>query len=300
MGSGDVVLHDTGTDVEAASDNAKDAASYGALDIKETTDEDATPKRRQDEDWHKDKPAAKKKKRAKKKHVRVSESLHEILVNRPHRPCCLHIFIFIEIVAILASLNLLITEIIPIIIAPPSKIGYLSLALRCYLSCFCLVFISVELEIPVPFIKDSQVRLLPTVRVDGERADSQFSTHASAVFFFWGQIFNNWISRGFLYSFVGLIGMEEAYSSRVEDLVGNANGVCVFVSCFYYCKCGSTTLFSHACTHIIATFRQVSCGVGSNVYANYIVDHVCRRMLLYGFRNLLPSEIERQATRLVS
>eukprot|EP00544_Gedaniella_sp_CCMP2646_P004728 CAMPEP_0202481106 /NCGR_PEP_ID=MMETSP1361-20130828/831_1 /ASSEMBLY_ACC=CAM_ASM_000849 /TAXON_ID=210615 /ORGANISM="Staurosira complex sp., Strain CCMP2646" /LENGTH=279 /DNA_ID=CAMNT_0049108599 /DNA_START=97 /DNA_END=936 /DNA_ORIENTATION=+ len=192
MGSGDVVLHDTGTDVEAASDNAKDAASYGALDIKETTDEDATPKRRQDEDWHKDKPAAKKKKRAKKKHVRVSESLHEILVNRPHRPCCLHIFIFIEIVAILASLNLLITEIIPIIIAPPSKIGYLSLALRCYLSCFCLVFISVELEIPVPFIKDSQ-------------------------------IFNNWISRGFLYSFVGLIGMEEAYSSRVEDLVGNAN-----------------------------------------------------------------------------
>jgi hypothetical protein len=193
MGSGHVVLHDTETDVEAAAldNNAKDVASYGALDIRETTDEDATPKQ-QDEDWHKDKPAKKTKKRAKKKHVRVSESLHEILVNRPHRPCCLHVFIFIEIVAILASLNLLITEIIPIIIAPPSKIGYLSLALRCYLSCFCLVFISVELEIPVPFIKDSK-------------------------------IFNNWISRGFLYSFVGLIGMEEAYSSRVEDLVGNAN-----------------------------------------------------------------------------
>jgi hypothetical protein len=164
MGSGHVVLHDTETDVEAAAldNHAKDVASYGALDIRETTDEDATPKQK-DEDWHKDKLAAKKtKKRAKKKHVRVSESLHEILVNRPHRPCCLHVFIFIEIVAILASLNLLITEIIPIIIAPPSKIGYLSLALRCYLSCFCLVFISVELEIPVPFIKDSKVRLLPS------------------------------------------------------------------------------------------------------------------------------------------
>jgi hypothetical protein len=200
MGSGHVVLHDTETDVEAAAldNNAKDVASYGALDIRETTDEDATPKQ-QDEDWHKDKPAKKTKKRAKKKHVRVSESLHEILVNRPHRPCCLHVFIFIEIVAILASLNLLITEIIPIIIAPPSKIGYLSLALRCYLSCFCLVFISVELEIPVPFIKDSKVRLLPSTaillcvlcvdsrRTGGGRTVSQFSTRRLYITFFLGR-----------------------------------------------------------------------------------------------------------------
>ena len=61
MGSGDVALQDTQTDVEAASESAKDAASYGALDIKETTDEDAedTPKQ-QDSDWHKDKPASQK------------------------------------------------------------------------------------------------------------------------------------------------------------------------------------------------------------------------------------------------
>jgi hypothetical protein len=48
------------------------------------------------------------------------------------------------------------------------------------------------MDVPVPFLKDSA-------------------------------ILNNWISRGFLYSFIGLIGMEEAYSARVEELVGHAN-----------------------------------------------------------------------------
>lgn len=61
-----------------------------------------------------------------------------------------------------------------------------------YLSCFCITFMLVEAEIPIPFLKDSA-------------------------------IFQNWFSRGFLYSFIALIGMEEAYSSRVEDLVGHAN-----------------------------------------------------------------------------
>lgn len=131
MGTGDVALQDKAVegaehhDNEKAADDSTDASSYGALDIKETTEEET---KQQDKDWHK--PPKQKKKKPKKKHVRVSESIHEILVNRPHRPFCLHFFIFVEIIAILASLNLLITEIIPIIIAPPSKIGYLPFALR--------------------------------------------------------------------------------------------------------------------------------------------------------------------------
>jgi len=129
MGAGEVALQVNEKDVEAAKE--QDAASYGALDIKEATEGDEETKQ-PDIDWHKDKPNKKnKKKKPKKKSVRVSESIHEILLNKPHRPCCLHVFIFVEIVAVLASLCLLITQVIPIIIAPPSKIGYLAFALRC-------------------------------------------------------------------------------------------------------------------------------------------------------------------------
>jgi hypothetical protein len=61
------------------------------------------------------------------------------------------------------------------------------------------------------------------------------------------------------------------------------------------------TFFLTCTIFFLATFiRQVSCGVGSNVYANYLVGHVCRRMLLHAVGNLLPLEIEGQATRLVS
>ena len=71
---------------------------------------------------------------------------------------------------------------------PQSLYPYNSL----YISFFCVSFILVESDIPVPFLKDSP-------------------------------ILNNWISRGFLYSFIGLIGVQEAYSERVEELVGHAN-----------------------------------------------------------------------------
>jgi len=124
MGSGDVALQDNEKDVEEAKKEV--AVSYGALDIKETIEGDEETKQ-QDKDWHKDN--SKKMKKSKKKSVRVKESIRNI-VNRPHRPCCLHVFIFVEIVAILASLCLFATQIIPIIIAPPSKIGYLPFALR--------------------------------------------------------------------------------------------------------------------------------------------------------------------------
>lgn len=130
MGSGDAPLQDDDDkDVEVGAIAVeKDGASYGALDIKE---EDEEAVKQHGKDWDKEAPKkAKKKKKPKKRSVRVSESIHEILVNRPHRSCCLHVFIFIEIVAILASLCLLTTQIIPIIIAPPSKIGYLPFALR--------------------------------------------------------------------------------------------------------------------------------------------------------------------------
>lgn len=124
MGSGHAKLQgDDEKDVLAAD---QETTSYGALAIKEEDEE------HHGKDWHKSDASKKKKKKKanKKKSVRVSESIHEILINRPHRSFCLHIFIAVEFLAIIASLCLLTTQLIPIIIAPPSKIGYLPFALR--------------------------------------------------------------------------------------------------------------------------------------------------------------------------
>lgn len=78
----------------------------------------------------------------------------------------------------------------------------------------------VELEIPIPFIKDSA-------------------------------IFNNWTSRGFLYSFIGLIGMEEAYSSRVEDLVGHASDSFHVAWVPMFMQISSWIMFAIGCMYMV-------------------------------------------------
>jgi len=120
-----------------------------------------------------------------------SQSIHEILVHRPKPNPCLLWFYFIEIVAVLASLCLFTTQLIPIIIAYP-QVGFLWFALRVYVACLCIVFILVELQVPLPFLQNNTA-------------------------------FQEYISRGFLYSFVGLVGMEQAYSARIEDVVKHAS-----------------------------------------------------------------------------
>lgn len=96
----------------------------------------------------------------------------------------------------------------------------LLLNFRLYISCFCVVFCLVEMEIPIPFLKDSY-------------------------------IFQNWISRGFLYSFIGLIGMQEAYSSRVEDLVGHANDKFHVAWAPLFMQISSTVMFATGCIYML-------------------------------------------------
>lgn len=125
MGSGEVALQDSNSKhAEAAKHD------YGAVDEEEEEKGKAEP------EWHDEEaPAAKKtKKKGKtiKKSIRVSESIHEVLINRPHRPFCLVVFIFIQVVAILASLSLLITQVLPLLYLDQGfkQIGLLQIALR--------------------------------------------------------------------------------------------------------------------------------------------------------------------------
>lgn len=116
---------------------------------------------------------------------------------KPHMPRqnpCLWIFHLLQGVAVVSALCLLITQAIPIALAVatsyPDEMNFLGLALKVYISLFCILFVLVEANVNFPFIRTSP--LLQT-----------------------------FLSRGFIYSFLGLICVEEAYSERVKDLVSH-------------------------------------------------------------------------------
>jgi hypothetical protein len=132
MGSGEVALQDSN------SKHAEEAKQdYGAVAVDDEEEEKEVEKKKTEPEWHDDEaaPAARKKKKKGKtikKSIRVSESLHEVLINRPHRPFCLVVFIFIQAIAILASLSLLITQVLPLFYLEQGfrRIGLLQIALR--------------------------------------------------------------------------------------------------------------------------------------------------------------------------
>jgi hypothetical protein len=115
--------------------------------------------------------------------------------SKPHIPRqnpCLWLFHFIQFMACVSSLCLVATQIIPIILLPADQImtrmNALSLALKVYISVFCLMFIIVEADLPVPWIQQSPLLV-------------------------------RFFSRGFVYSFIGLVCVEESYSERVRDIL---------------------------------------------------------------------------------
>lgn len=113
------------------------------------------------------------------------------LETKPHMPkriCCLEFFRIFSGVVVTAFLGLLVTQIIPLWLGGVKSQTYFDLALKGYVTLFCLVFILVEVNAPLPFLRDSD--LLQT-----------------------------FLSRGFIYSFLGLICLQEAYSDRVKDMV---------------------------------------------------------------------------------
>lgn len=125
-----------------------------------------------------------------KQSVSLTDSIHEIILKRPRPHPCLLVLHFISSIAVLASLCLVASQLIPIIIAYPN-VGFLQVALRFYVALFCIMFILVGLQVPLPFLKHNIT-------------------------------FQNYISRGFLISFNGLIGLEQAYSVQLTDVIETA------------------------------------------------------------------------------
>jgi hypothetical protein len=106
----------------------------------------------------------------------------------PMKNFLLHFFHWFEAITILSCLGVLTTQILPIIIVPAHELGFLQIVLRSYVSLFSIIFILVELRVPFTFLKKSH-------------------------------ILQTYFSRGFLYTFLGVVGMEEAYSGRIDDMV---------------------------------------------------------------------------------
>jgi hypothetical protein len=108
----------------------------------------------------------------------------------PQQRFLLAAFYSIESFGVITSLTLMATQIMPIVLIPLDQIGVMSLCLKVYVSMFCVLFILVEWDVPIGFLRDA----------------SFLQTYGS---------------RGFLYSFLGLSCLEEAYSERVKDMVAH-------------------------------------------------------------------------------
>jgi len=114
---------------------------------------------------------------------------------RPHLPRqnpCLWLFHLLQGITVTSSLCLLTTQILPLVLISahdiPNKFGVSSLALRAYISLFCILFILTEADVPVPLVQHSN-------------------------------LLQRYASRGFLYSFLGLVCVEQSYSERVKQIV---------------------------------------------------------------------------------
>lgn len=113
------------------------------------------------------------------------------LRDKPHIPPqnpCLWCFHLLEGITVVSSLCLVISQILPLFMFSLGQIGVLNLALKVYISLFCIMCMANEVEVPIL----KRFGLLQT-----------------------------YPGRGFFYSFMGLICVEEAYSERVKDMVAH-------------------------------------------------------------------------------
>lgn len=135
--------------------------------------------------------------RKKKEEEEDDESPTDQLAHKPHVPSvnpCLWLFHLLQGLSAITSLLLLVSQILPLVL-PSSKTAHmdvLSAVLKVYVSLICLAFCVVEAELPVPFVRRST-------------------------------LLDSFVSRGFIYTFVGLVCTTEAYSERVDDLMTHSN-----------------------------------------------------------------------------
>jgi hypothetical protein len=105
--------------------------------------------------------------------------------SRRHYPptsLCYKVFIFIGVVAILVAALMVVVQITSLAVLDGFVIQYI---LRCYLIVLSVMFILAEIPVET------------------------FLTCAP--------VFKNWVHRGFLYTFVGVVGFEESYAILAQD-----------------------------------------------------------------------------------
>mmetsp|Transcript_15924 Transcript_15924/g.22147 ORF Transcript_15924/g.22147 Transcript_15924/m.22147 type:complete len:257 (+) Transcript_15924:117-887(+) len=105
----------------------------------------------------------------------------------PSKPIILRVFNLFETFGVITCLRLLAMQLAPLFFTPLDQFSWLQIWLRCYVSLCCLLFALVEIEVKLPFIQDNN-------------------------------ILQSWIGKGFLYLFIGLVGLEERYIVLVEDI----------------------------------------------------------------------------------
>lgn len=138
---------------------------------------------------------------------------------QPKRKWPVKLFFIIEIYAVVTCLILLISQFLPIILVPLKSFDRGHLALKVYIMIFSLIFIIVEIDHP-------------------------FFTFIQGAAFL-----QNYSSRGFLYSFFGLI----VYSETAGDLLANSGNIDTGTSMF--------DISWWAVSNCVAAFSMISLGV---------------------------------------
>jgi len=115
------------------------------------------------------------------------DGIDDTTAKPPHKPIMLRVFNLFETFGVITCLRLLVMQLAPLFFTPLDQFSWLQIWLRCYVSFCCLVFALVEIEVPLPFLQNNP-------------------------------LLQSWIGKGFLYLFIGLVGLEEKYIVLVEDI----------------------------------------------------------------------------------
>lgn len=109
----------------------------------------------------------------------------------PRRNCCHGMFIFLNIVSILTCLAMIVSKVLPLFLTNGiHEQSYVQLAIRCYITFFCLIFILAELEAPI-------------VRTNGT--------------------LQNFISKGFNYTFMAAVAMGQIEATLAVKSIKRAS-----------------------------------------------------------------------------
>ena len=109
----------------------------------------------------------------------------------PRRNCCHGMFIFLNVVAILTCLATIVSKVLPLFLTNDiHEQSYVQLAIRCYITFFCLIFILAELEAPI-------------VRTNGT--------------------LQNFISKGFNYTFVAAVAIGQIEATLAVKSIKHAS-----------------------------------------------------------------------------